>query len=71
MKIRRLFILPILLYQRIISPILPNTCRYSPSCSEYTKQAVLKYGIIKGSIKGAKRLLKCHPWGGSGYDPLN
>jgi putative membrane protein insertion efficiency factor len=52
------------------SRILPPTCRYAPSCSEYAIQAVRKYGAIKGSWLGLKRLMRCHPWGGSGYDPL-
>ncbi|PZU09414.1 MAG: membrane protein insertion efficiency factor YidD [Sphingobium sp.] len=52
------------------SRILPPTCRYAPSCSEYGIQAVRKYGAIKGSWLGLKRLMRCHPWGGSGYDPV-
>ncbi|KQM97893.1 membrane protein insertion efficiency factor [Sphingobium sp. Leaf26] len=52
------------------SRILPPTCRYAPSCSEYTIQAIRKYGAIKGSWLGFKRLMRCHPWGGSGYDPV-
>lgn len=52
------------------SRILPSTCRYAPSCSEYTIQAIRKYGAIKGSWLGFKRLMRCHPWGGSGYDPV-
>lgn len=59
------------LYQRFIRVYLPNTCRFVPSCSEYTKEAVLKYGFWKGAIKGAARLLRCHPFSGrSGDDPL-
>ena len=52
------------------SRILPPTCRYAPSCSEYAIQAVRKYGAIKGSWLGFKRLMRCHPWGGSGHDPV-
>ncbi len=52
------------------SRLLPPTCRYAPSCSEYAIQAVRKYGAIKGSWLGFKRLMRCHPWGGSGYDPV-
>jgi hypothetical protein len=70
MNIKRLFILPIILYQKLISPILPNTCRFYPSCSEYSKQAILKYGIFYGIFLSFKRLIKCHPWGGHGNDPL-
>lgn len=68
---RRAFILPVRLYQRIISPILPPACRYTPTCSEYTAQAIERYGVVVGSLKGMRRLLRCHPWGGSGHDPLD
>ncbi|MDI9338047.1 MAG: membrane protein insertion efficiency factor YidD [Alphaproteobacteria bacterium] len=64
------FVLLIMIYQKIISPHLGNHCRYIPSCSEYTKQAIKKYGPIKGIWLGLKRILKCGPHGGSGYDPL-
>jgi len=57
-------------YQKCISPILPNVCRYKPSCSEYFIEALQMYGIFKGSYLGIKRILRCHPWGGSGYDPV-
>lgn len=71
MNIRKLFILPIILYQRLLSPMLPSSCRFTPSCSEYTKQAIIKHGIIKGTFLGIKRISKCHPWGKSGYDPVD
>ncbi len=71
MNIRKIFILPIILYQRVISPFLPISCRYTPTCSEYTKQSIIKFGIIKGLFMGIKRISKCHPWGGSGYDPVD
>ena len=58
------------LYQNFVSPILPSTCRYSPTCSEYSKQSLIKFGLIKGSIVSIKRIIKCNPWGGSGYDPV-
>ncbi|WP_205749469.1 membrane protein insertion efficiency factor YidD [Aquirufa rosea] len=58
------------MYQGMISPFLPNACRYSPTCSEYAKQALIKYGIWKGTKLAAKRISRCHPWGGSGYDPV-
>jgi len=69
--VRRVFILPVRLYQRIVSPILPPACRYTPTCSEYTVQAIERYGVVVGSLKGMRRLLRCHPWGGSGHDPLD
>lgn len=57
-------------YQRYISPWLPHSCRFLPTCSEYCYQAVLKYGIFKGLFLGTKRILKCHPFHPGGYDPL-
>ncbi|BBD01672.1 MULTISPECIES: membrane protein insertion efficiency factor YidD [Sphingobium] len=68
--IARLLILIARFWQVGPSRILPPTCRYAPSCSEYTIQAIRKYGAIKGSWLGFKRLMRCHPWGGSGYDPV-
>lgn len=70
MNIKRLFILPIILYQKVISPFLPGSCRFNPTCSEYSKQAILKYGVIYGIFLSFKRIIKCHPWGGHGDDPL-
>ena len=64
------FIILIKLYQWIISPWLGNKCRYTPTCSSYGLQAFKKYGPIKGSWLTLKRVSKCHPWGGHGYDPL-
>ncbi|MEZ5654804.1 MAG: membrane protein insertion efficiency factor YidD [Sphingobium sp.] len=52
------------------SRLIPPTCRYYPSCSHYAIQAIRKHGAIKGSWLAIKRLLRCHPWGGSGYDPV-
>ena len=57
-------------YQRCLSPLLPNVCRYRPTCSEYFIEALMTHGVIKGSRLGIKRILRCHPWGGSGYDPV-
>jgi putative membrane protein insertion efficiency factor len=57
-------------YQLIISPNLPQSCRYTPTCSQYTIEALEKHGPIKGLYYGVKRILSCHPWGGSGYDPV-
>ena len=64
------FLIIIKIYQTLISPLLPSTCRFSPTCSEYSKQSLIKYGLIKGSILSVKRILKCNPWGGNGYDPV-
>lgn len=58
------------IYQKIISPLFPPTCRFYPTCSAYFIQAVEKYGVIKGSFLGIKRILKCHPFNPGGYDPL-
>lgn len=65
-----LIILPIKLYQWIISPWLPNSCRYTPTCSQYGIEAVKKYGVFKGGYLLGKRILRCHPWGGHGHDPV-
>ena len=71
---KRLLALPLIsivrFYQICISPLKPPTCRFTPTCSQYALQALRKYGLIKGSWLTVKRLAKCHPWGGSGYDPL-
>ena len=58
------------IYQYAISPLLPKTCRYSPTCSAYTIEALKKYGPIKGTWLGIKRISSCHPWGGKGHDPV-
>ncbi|QIB67927.1 membrane protein insertion efficiency factor YidD [Aminipila butyrica] len=57
-------------YQKWISPLFPPTCRFYPTCSAYFIQAVEKYGVIRGSFLGIKRILKCHPFNPGGYDPL-
>ncbi|GAB3259262.1 membrane protein insertion efficiency factor YidD [Larkinella harenae] len=57
-------------YQGAISPYLPNACRYTPTCSQYMIEAVQKYGAVKGGRLGLQRMARCHPWGGSGYDPV-
>ena len=64
------FLLLIRFYQLVISPALGPKCRYTPTCSAYTVEALRKYGLIKGGWMGLKRLARCHPWGGSGYDPV-
>ncbi|MEM0933816.1 MAG: membrane protein insertion efficiency factor YidD [Bacteroidota bacterium] len=64
------FVLLVRLYQLLISPYTPATCRYSPTCSAYTLEALKKYGLFKGGWLSLKRILSCHPWGGKGYDPV-
>ena len=63
-----ILIVPIKIYKIFISPILPNACRYYPTCSEYSIEALKKHGPIKGSYLAIKRILSCNPWGGSGID---
>jgi len=58
------------LYQYIISPLTPATCRYQPTCSHYTVEALEKHGLFKGGKLAIKRIFSCHPWGGSGHDPV-
>ena len=65
-----LLLLPIYFYQRAISPLTPPSCRFTPTCSEYSVQALRKHGPLKGLYLAVRRLLRCHPWGGSGYDPV-
>ena len=65
-----LLIIPIKIYQTIISPLLGPSCRFTPTSSQYAVEAIQKYGRFKGSWLSFKRILKCHPWGGSGYDPV-
>lgn len=65
-----IFITPIRLYQLFVSPMLPNTCRHLPTCSDYTIEAINEFGVLKGIIKGLHRILRCNPLGSSGYDPV-
>ena len=65
-----LLIQPIRFYQRFISPYTPPTCRFTPSCSQYAVEAITKHGPFKGLWLAIKRILRCNPWGGSGYDPV-
>ncbi|MBR1621186.1 MAG: membrane protein insertion efficiency factor YidD [Prevotella sp.] len=65
-----ILILPIRFYQMFISPFTPSSCRFTPTCSEYARQAIAKYGPFKGLWLAIKRILRCNPWGGSGYDPV-
>lgn len=65
-----ILILPVRFYQLAISPMLPPSCRYVPTCSQYTIEALRKHGPVKGLWLAVKRILRCHPWGSSGYDPV-
>ena len=65
-----LFLLLIRIYQGMISPFLPNSCRYTPTCSSYAKEAFQKHGLKEGFRLTLKRLSSCHPWGGHGHDPV-
>ena len=72
--IKKIFICIIKIYKLILSPVLGQSCRYLPTCSDYFIDCLNEYGVIKGTIKGIKRILSCHPikilGGGSGYDPI-
>ena len=57
-------------YKLFISPLLPPACRYLPTCSDYAAEAIEKHGALRGTWLAARRLARCHPWGGSGYDPV-
>jgi len=68
--IKSVFIILIKIYQRIISPWTPSSCRYTPTCSTYAVDALKKHGLRKGGLLVLKRIGSCHPWGGDGYDPV-
>ena len=68
--LKKLAIAPIRFYQLIISPYLPKSCRFEPTCSCYAINAINKYGIMRGFYLALRRILRCHPFGGSGYDPV-
>jgi hypothetical protein len=67
---RWLFLQLIRFYQRFISPLLPPSCIYTPSCSKYAYQAIEKYGALRGTYLGIRRILRCHPWAIGGHDPV-
>lgn len=73
-SIKKILISPLVLliriYQTLISPLTPPSCRYTPTCSAYSLEALKKYGIIKGAWLTTKRILSCNPWGGHGHDPV-
>jgi uncharacterized protein len=65
-----LLIIPVKIYQYVISPMIGPSCRYTPSCSAYTIEALKKHGPIRGLWLSIKRIVSCNPWGGSGHDPV-
>ena len=69
--LRTAVIAPIRVYQRVISPALPRRCKYHPTCSAYAVQAIRSYGILRGSVLAAWRLLRCNPFSYGGYDPVS
>lgn len=68
--IRSLVTLPIVIYQRLISPALPRRCKYEPTCSRYAVEAVGRHGVLRGIVLAGWRLLRCNPWSYGGYDPV-
>jgi hypothetical protein len=69
-KVKKIALGLIKMYQSTISKVLPSSCRYTPTCSEYTSEAINRYGIFKGIWMGTKRIARCHPWHEGGYDPV-
>ena len=65
-----IFIFLIKIYQKVISPLFPSSCRFTPTCSHYSIESIEKFGAIKGIYLGFKRIIKCNPWGGHGHDPV-
>lgn len=68
--VARLFLILIRGYQRGISPLLPPSCRFTPTCSQYALDAVRRHGALRGAWLGLRRLARCHPWHAGGYDPV-
>ena len=68
--LKHLFLFIIKVYQLFISPLLGANCRYTPTCSQYGKEAIMKYGPFKGGWLALKRIGRCNPWGGHGHDPI-
>ena len=68
--IKWIFILPVRGYQKLISPLIGPKCRYQPTCSYFMIEAIEEWGVVKGAYLGTKRIFRCHPWAGHGYDPV-
>lgn len=69
-RLRRLVVLPIKGYRRFVSPLLPPTCRFTPTCSTYAIEAVERYGVMRGGWLALRRVGRCHPWNPGGFDPV-
>ncbi len=69
--LRSVVIAPIRLYQRVLSPALPQRCKYEPTCSHYAVAAIREYGILRGLVLAGWRLLRCNPWSHGGFDPVS
>ena len=67
---KKIFTLPIKAYKKIISPILPKACRFTPTCSEYAIEAIERFGVIRGSMLASYRIMRCNPFSKGGYDPV-
>ena len=70
MLLRRLALAPVFVYRYVISPFTPAACRFQPTCSAYAVEAVERHGVFRGGALTLRRLARCHPWGGKGYDPV-
>ena len=68
--LRGIAVLPVRLYRRVLSPVLPQRCKYHPSCSAYAVEAVRSYGVIRGAVLAGWRILRCNPWSHGGFDPV-
>ncbi len=68
--LKKVIIFLIKLYKRFISPLLPNSCRFYPTCSQYAIDSIKKYGVFKGGVKAAYRIIRCNPFNRGGYDPV-
>lgn len=68
--LRRVVVLPIRFYRRILSPLKPRTCRFHPTCSQYALEAILSHGVLRGCYLATRRILRCHPFHSGGYDPV-
>jgi uncharacterized protein len=68
--VRAIAVFLITVYQKLVSPLFPPSCRFVPTCSQYAKEAIVKFGIARGSYLAARRILRCHPFHAGGYDPV-